>query len=110
MEMFASMPPPILLDEEKATMNKSLATSLALSAAALFVGACGKSGESADSNTAASSSGDQVKCLGVNECKGQGSCGGPDGNVCAGQNSCKGKGWIKMTQGECADLGGEVLP
>lgn len=91
-------------------MNKSFSTSLALAAAALFINGCSKGGESAEPQTASAAGGDnQVKCLGINECKGHGACGGPGGNVCAGQNECKGKGWIKVSQAECADKGGEVL-
>ena len=92
------------------TRTGSLAGSLALAAAAFLVGGCNKSGESADANTAAGADETaQVKCLGVNECKGQGACGGPGGNACAGQNECKGKGWIKLSQAECAERGGTVL-
>lgn len=91
-------------------MNKSFSTSLALTAAALFISGCGKSGESAPPATAASAGGDsQVKCLGINECKGKGACGGPSGNICAGQNECKGKGWIKVAKAECQELGGQIL-
>src|SRR4051812_28474954 len=32
-----------------------------------------------------------VKCTGVNECKGKGACAGA-GNACAGKNECKGHG------------------
>lgn len=52
-----------------------------------------------------------VKCMGVNECKGHGECGAPDGSHdCAGKNECKAKGWIKVkTEKECTDKGGTVL-
>ena len=94
------------------------AASLALTAAVLFVAACGKGGESSDPATAANppeaggeaaASGD-VKCLGINECKGQAQCGGaPGGHSCAGQNECKGKGWRKVSAAECTEKGGTVL-
>jgi hypothetical protein len=89
-----------------------------LTAAALFVAGCSKSGESADPATAASSpeaggeaaAGADVKCLGINECKGQAQCGGgPGGHSCAGQNECKGKGWVKVSAAECTEKGGTVL-
>jgi len=49
-----------------------------------------------------------VRCAGVNECKGKGSCHGAD-NTCAGQNSCKGKGWVMTkSEKECKDKGGTV--
>lgn len=51
----------------------------------------------------------EVKCLGVNECKGNSQCGVPGGHSCHGENSCKGKGWIKMSEKDCKDKGGKVL-
>lgn len=93
------------------------AASLALAAAALFVAGCSKSGESAEPATAASepeaggeAAASDVKCLGINECKGQAQCGGaPGGHSCAGQNECKGKGWLKVSAAECTEKGGTVL-
>jgi hypothetical protein len=102
--------------DTKAVLSR--AASLALTAAALFVAGCSKSGESPDPATAATpaesgseaaASGD-VKCLGINECKGQAQCGGaPGGHSCAGQNECKGKGWLKVSAAECTEKGGSVL-
>ncbi|HKA90377.1 MAG TPA: hypothetical protein VKE22_22095 [Haliangiales bacterium] len=51
---------------------------------------------------------DQVKCGGVNSCKGTGACGGAD-HGCAGKNACKGQGWTKTTRKECKDKGGKVI-
>lgn len=50
---------------------------------------------------------DKVHCMGVNSCKGKGSCKGAD-NACAGKNGCKGKGFMEMTAKECATKGGTV--
>jgi hypothetical protein len=51
-----------------------------------------------------------VKCYGINSCAGKGECGAPDGSHdCAGKNSCKGKGWVKTTEKECEEKGGEIL-
>lgn len=50
-----------------------------------------------------------VKCMGVNECKGKGACGVPGKHDCHGQNECKGKGWIKLSKEECSKKGGTVL-
>lgn len=52
-----------------------------------------------------------VKCYGINECKGHGACGAPDGSHdCAGKNACKGKGWVKVeNEKACTDKGGKVL-
>jgi hypothetical protein len=58
-------------------------------------------------STAADSA--KVRCEGVNSCKGKGACNSAS-NSCAGQNSCKGKGWISMTEKECKDKGGKVVP
>ena len=52
--------------------------------------------------------GNEVKCTGINACKGQGSCAGA-GNACAGQNSCKGHGVSNVSAAECAKKGGKVL-
>jgi uncharacterized membrane protein len=48
-----------------------------------------------------------VKCTGVNECKGKGACAGA-GNACAGKNECKGKGVTSMTEADCKTKGGTV--
>jgi uncharacterized membrane protein len=49
-----------------------------------------------------------VKCTGVNECKGKGICGGA-GNSCAGKNECKGKGVMAMNEADCKTKGGTVV-
>jgi hypothetical protein len=50
-----------------------------------------------------------VKCMGNNECKGKGACGG-DGHACAGKNECKGKGWtMTSTDADCTKGGGKVV-
>ncbi|HEY2106749.1 MAG TPA: hypothetical protein VGH29_13225 [Candidatus Binataceae bacterium] len=52
----------------------------------------------------------QIKCMGVNSCKGQGSCASAK-NDCKGKNACKGQGVTKMsTAKDCTDKGGQVLP
>lgn len=95
----------INLKESGHKMNSTIKASLALSAAALFVAGCSKGGESAPASGAETASGD-VKCMGVNECKGTGACGVPGGHSCAGQNECKGKGWIKLGAADCDSKGG----
>jgi hypothetical protein len=49
-----------------------------------------------------------VKCAGVNSCKGHGSCSGAD-NSCKGQNGCKGQGWISVSAKDCSKKGGSVV-
>ncbi len=100
--------------------NKQFMSTFALSAAALFVGGCKQPAPAStdpggDPSVAASAAGDeQVKCFGINSCKGESVCGvnkpelGID-HVCAGENDCKGKGWIKVSRSECEAEGGEVL-
>lgn len=50
----------------------------------------------------------KVKCQGINECKGKGSCA-TAANACAGQNGCKGKGWIAVTAKTCKAKKGTIL-
>ena len=51
---------------------------------------------------------EQVKCAGVNECKGQADCGG-ESSSCKGQNECKGKGWVMASAEDCSAKGGSVV-
>src|SRR5271156_415414 len=50
---------------------------------------------------------DQVKCVGVNSCKGQGSCKSVQ-NDCKGKNACKGQSFVQMSAQDCKDKGGTV--
>lgn len=78
---------------------------VALSVAALF----GARGALAADSAADAPKGDaKVKCSGINECAGKGSCGGA-GNACAGKNTCKGKGVVETTAEECAAKSGKVV-
>ncbi len=67
---------------------------LASAAATLFVAGVG-----GGANTA-SAGHHEVKCEGVNACKGQSACATAD-NACSGHNSCKGKGFLKLSQADC---------
>ena len=49
----------------------------------------------------------EVKCSGINSCKGKSACATAT-TACAGANSCKGKGWIKVSAKECKAKGGKV--
>lgn len=104
-------------------MSKNLSTTLALSAAALFLGGCQKDAPSttnpddATASSAETAKAAKMKCFGVNECKGQSACDVPDGRVaegskghaCGGLNECKGKGWKLQTREACDEQGGEPL-
>lgn len=50
----------------------------------------------------------QVKCAGVNGCKGQGGCATAT-NECKGHNECKGKGWVMAAEKDCKAKGGTVV-
>ena len=53
--------------------------------------------------------GDEVRCAGINACKGQGSCAGA-GNSCQGKNACKGQGVVDTKSAEeCTKQGGKVV-
>lgn len=93
-------------------MNKTNASTFAIAAAALFLAACEKSDTNAPAGegaAAAGGGGDEiVKCMGINECKGQSLCNTAT-TSCAGENECAGKGWIKVAKSECDEKGGEIL-
>ena len=50
----------------------------------------------------------EVKCSGINSCKGTSACATATSG-CAGQNSCKGQGWIKASKADCDTKGGKVV-
>ena len=53
---------------------------------------------------------EEVKCYGINKCKGTGECGGK-GHSCAGHNECKGQGWLKIDKEKCLKIqGGRLTP
>ena len=103
-------------------MSNSLSASMALTAAALFLGACSSSAKDTTQTPEPTSqnqrtSAAKIKCFGVNECAGQAACAVPDnyiepgsvGHSCAGQNECKGKGWLSLTAEECDTQGGKPM-
>ena len=53
--------------------------------------------------------GNEVRCAGINACKGQGGCAG-SGHSCAGKNACKGQGISKTSAEDCKAKGGTVAP
>ena len=78
-------------------------TVLATMVATLF--GCGGQAPSPSAPTTSAT----VKCVGINECRAHGDCGGIAGATCAGTNSCRGKGWIKAPADTCATKGGHPL-
>lgn len=96
-------------------MSNRLATTFALSAAALFLGGCGKEQPPTTTPTAEQTDAapeakvdpnKKVRCYGVNECAGQTHCDVSGKWDCGGNNDCCGKGWLQMTKAECDELGG----
>ncbi len=79
---------------------------IATAAAAVFAMAP-VSSATAGSHQKASSASDNVKCYGMNKCKGHSACKTAE-NACKGQNKCKGHGFVKVSQTACDDIGGEV--
>jgi hypothetical protein len=84
-------------------------TMIAITAAGLFAAACGS--KAPDQGTTPAATGEKtsaVQCMGVNACKGQGSCHS-DKNGCKGQNACKGQGVSAAASAEeCTSKGGTV--
>ena len=86
-------------------MNKQIKGALiATAVAGLFVASHAFAAEGGESGGGAAA---KVKCVGGNDCKGKGACGGA-GHSCAGENSCKGKGWIMTSDADCKAKGGTV--
>lgn len=102
---------------------RSIPTTLALAAAAMFLGGCSKGASTTTPTDAtpdagkAAASAKKMKCFGANACAGQSGCDVPDdrvepgskGHACGGLNECQGKGWILLTADECTTAGGEPL-
>ena len=84
------------------TSKKITGVVLATTAAALF----GMSNMVAAADTGATPA--QVKCSGVNACKGMSECTSAS-NACKGQNSCKSHGWMHMSKADCDAKGGKVM-
>ena len=83
-------------------------TTLASAAAALLLAGCSTASDSAKMAKEPAAKMAEVKCSGINSCKGTSACATAT-SACAGQNSCKGQGWLPLTEDECEAKGGEVL-
>ena len=83
--------------------KKSLGLGLATVAAAMFI-----SGAAVTMAPSAAEAAGDVKCMGLNSCKGHGECK-TAANDCKGMNACKGQGWMSVGSAkECTDKGGQV--
>ena len=93
------------------TASKLTGITLASAAATLLLAGCASYGGSAKTDTMEKKSSAKmadVKCSGINSCKGTSACATAT-SACAGQNSCKGQGWVKASKADCATKGGKVL-
>jgi uncharacterized membrane protein len=80
---------------------KTSGAAIALTAATLLIsGAVTTSAVHADLT--------QVKCAGLNACKGQSACKTASSS-CQGQNACKGQGFVMKTKAACKYLGGKII-
>lgn len=84
------------------TNHKTTGVLLAATAAAMF--SVVNVAHAAENTTST----DQVKCSGVNACKGISECA-TAASSCKGHNSCKGQGWMHMTKTDCDAKGGTVM-
>jgi uncharacterized membrane protein len=89
-------------------MIKNKMTGAAVAAALGALLAAGSARAEEKSAKPAKATSDMVRCTGINECKGLGSCASAK-NSCAGQNGCKGQGVTDATAKECKDKGGKVM-
>ena len=90
--------------------SKLTGLSMATIAATLLLAGC-SNGYNNASNTAAKAPAAKmadVKCSGINSCKGTSACATAS-SACAGQNGCKGKGWIKTSKSNCTAKGGKII-
>jgi hypothetical protein len=84
-------------------------TMIALAAGSLFAMACSKGADQKSTMPAAEKTASAVHCMGINACKGQGSCHSAK-NACKGQNSCKGEGRVDVASADdCTSKGGTVM-
>ncbi len=93
------------------SIKKLSGVALVSATATLILAGCGGSDDKKAAAEKAVSEGTkvaEVKCSGINSCKGTGACGGAT-HACAGQNNCKGQGWIKTSKADCEAKGGKIL-
>ena len=94
------------------SMKKLSGIALASAAATLLLAGCGgdstKTAAKVETAPAEATKVAEVKCSGINSCKGTGACASAT-HACAGQNSCKGQGWIKASKADCDAKGGTVV-
>lgn len=85
--------------------TKSKGLAIAAVAAVLFT----SSAHAFTTGDVAQAAAGQVKCYGVNACKGLGSCGTPNYNNCKGMNACRGMSWLWWDAQSCTQSGGTIM-
>ena len=87
------------------SLSKMTGIALASTAATLLLAGC--SAGSYDKTAAPAAKVANVKCSGINSCKGTSACATAT-SACKGQNACKGQGWVKSTASDCTAKGGTI--
>lgn len=82
--------------------KRATSMALAAAAAALFVTGCANQGGAQSGTGGNGTVTANVKCFGVNACKGQSECK-TEMSACKGQNECKGHGFMMMTERACVE-------
>jgi len=91
--------------ENKKVKNTIKGALIASAVCAMFTAGLSHAGD----GKATKATSNEVKCAGINECKGHGACAGA-ANSCSGENGCKGQGWVKVkSDKECTDKGGTIV-
>lgn len=91
-------------------MNFRSSVSFATALAALL-SACGQTKTAEPSTPSTNAIKQEVKCQGINECRGTAECASADGtHACQGLNECKGQGWVtESSKASCETKGGKVI-
>ncbi len=86
-----------------AAVKKLSGVALAAAAASLLLSGAVSAEDAAGKTTDAN-----IKCAGINSCKGQTACKSAS-NECKGKNSCKGKGFLAVSKEDCVAKKGTEL-
>jgi hypothetical protein len=91
-----------IIEEITMKLDSRSGATLAAAAATLFLAGVAVSTVSGSANAAAG------QCFAANACKGQSACKSA-ANACKGLNACKGQGFAKMSDKQCANVGGKFV-
>src|ERR1700687_904604 len=93
---------PTIIEEIVMKVACKYGATLAAAAATLFLAGAAVSTVSSSANAATG------QCFAANACKGQSACKSA-ANACKGLNACKGQGFSKMSDKQCANVGGKFV-